>query len=147
MSSLDAWKIYLLKTRYHVFWGLRNVCVLTPQQHVLLTSSHCGFRSYAMAPTPVHLPNGQMLTVSRVFAGLSFKSNDLNVHHSVSPPAAPDWTIISESEDEPDPGTGSEDEEPFMPRKRSHIRRYRSPVLHNDVIVWRAMGRKHPNGC
>ncbi|KAL9004132.1 MAG: hypothetical protein Q9188_003030 [Gyalolechia gomerana] len=53
-----------------------------------------------MAPTLVHLPNGQTLTVSPVFAGFAFKSNDLNVRDSAFPPG---WTIIIESqEDEED---------------------------------------------
>ena len=85
-----------------------------------------------MAPTLVHLPNGQTLTVSPVFAGLSFKPNDLNVHHSVFPPG---WTIIIESEDELEPESSSENEsQPYVPRKRSHIHRYRSPTLHNDNL-------------
>lgn len=85
-----------------------------------------------MAPTLLHLPNGQTLTVSPVFAGLSFKANDLTTHHSVFPPG---WTIIIESEDELDPASCSDDEAAsHMPRKRRHIHRYRSPTLHNDNL-------------
>ena len=109
---------------------------------VLLSASTAPCRSFfeplrfqcsrKMGPTLVHLPNGQTLTVSPVFAGLSFKSNDLNVHHSVFPPG---WTIIIESEDELDPQSSSENEaQPYVPRKRSHIHRYRSPTLHNDNL-------------
>ncbi|RYF38054.1 MAG: hypothetical protein EOO38_25395 [Cytophagaceae bacterium] len=57
-----------------------------------------------MAPSVVHLPNGQTLTVSPSFGGLYFKSNELNTHHNVFPPG---WTIILHSEDEP------EDHEPL----------------------------------
>lgn len=65
--------------------------------------------SFSMAPTLVHLPNGQTLTVSPVFAGLAFKSNELTTHHSVFPPG---WTIIIESEDELEPEAESEGGEP-----------------------------------
>jgi len=89
--------------------------------------------SYGMAPTLVHLPNGQTLTVSPVFAGLSFKSNDLNVHHSIFPPG---WTIILESED--DHNNGEEpplDEREQIYRSRKHPpRRFKVPTLHNDNL-------------
>lgn len=86
-----------------------------------------------MAPTLVHLPNGQTLTVSPVFAGLSFKSNDLNVHHSVFPPG---WTIIIESEDELESDSASENEnvDGLYTRKQTRVHRYRSPTLHNDNL-------------
>ncbi len=87
--------------------------------------------SSSMAPTIVHLPNGQTLTVSPVFAGLSFKSNDLNVHQSVFPPG---WTIIIESEEELEPDSGSDEETNLYGRKKSHVHRYRSPTLHNDNL-------------
>lgn len=37
-----------------------------------------------------NLPNGETLTVTPVFGGFSFKSNDLTLHHSVLPPG---WTV------------------------------------------------------
>ncbi|KAL9614354.1 MAG: hypothetical protein Q9167_001157 [Letrouitia subvulpina] len=81
-----------------------------------------------MAPTLVHLPNGQTLSVSPVFAGFSFKANDLNVHQSAFPPG---WTIILESEveleDDDDAAANRDDR-----AKRSHVRRYKVPTLHND---------------
>ena len=88
-------------------------------------------RSIKMAPSIVHLPNGQTLTVSPVFAGLSFKSNDLNVHHSVFPPG---WTIIIESEHELEPDSSSENEDGLQGRKRSRVHRFRAPTLHNDNL-------------
>ena len=43
-------------------------------------------------PSPsCHLPNGQTFTVTPVFGGVSFKSNDMNFHHSAFPPG---WTIV-----------------------------------------------------
>ena len=55
-----------------------------------------------MAPSILYLPNGQSLTVTPVFGGLFFKSNDLSLHNSVFPAG---WTIVIHSEDytdEPD---------------------------------------------
>lgn len=86
-----------------------------------------------MAPSIVHLPNGQTVTVSPVFAGLSFKANDLNLHHSIFPPG---WTIILESEDDDDDesplGTESDDQG-RVPRRRQ-VRRFKTPTLHNDNL-------------
>lgn len=88
-----------------------------------------------MAPTIVHLPNGQKVTVSPVFAGLSFKTNDLNIHHSIFPPG---WTIILESEDEREKDSNSSpefdnDEHLHLP-KRGRAHRFKTPTLHNDTL-------------
>lgn len=88
-----------------------------------------------MAPTIVHLPNGQKVTVSPVFAGLSFKANDLNIHHSTFPPG---WTIILESEDEQEKDGNSspeidDDEQLHLP-KRGRAHRFKTPTLHNDTL-------------
>ena len=89
-----------------------------------------------MAPSLVHLPNGQTITVSPVFAGLSFKANDLNIHQSIFPPG---WTIILESidgDDDDDDGTQSppdEREQLYGSRKRPP-RRFKNPTLHNDNL-------------
>ncbi|KAJ9614534.1 hypothetical protein H2200_002671 [Cladophialophora chaetospira] len=45
----------------------------------------------------VHLPNGQVYTVTPVFGGFTFKSTNLDLHHSVMPPG---WTVILQTEDE-----------------------------------------------
>lgn len=83
-----------------------------------------------MIPTIVYLPNGQTLTVSPVFAGLSFKANELNVHHSVFPPG---WTIILESEDDYDDRSPVEsDDEGTLVSIKRHIHPFRKPTLHND---------------
>lgn len=102
-----------------------------------------------MAPSILHLPNGQTLTVSPSFGGLYFKSNELNTHHNVFPPG---WTIILHSEDEPadhepsasaaahtqlHPDHGAEDEYPIpVPgaRKEQHIHRFKRPTLKNDHL-------------
>ncbi|KAF2465500.1 siderophore biosynthesis protein-like protein [Lindgomyces ingoldianus] len=89
-----------------------------------------------MAPTIVHLPNGQNLTITPVFGGLFFKSNDLTNHHSPFPPG---WTIVLNSEDhaDPDPAdnedTSSASEEVRIPR-RHVVHRYKRPTLHNDHL-------------
>ncbi len=86
-----------------------------------------------MAPSVVHLPNGQTITVSPVFAGLSFKSNDLAVHHAVFPPG---WTIILESGEDHEDGDGLplNEGEQLYGSKRNSTRRYKSPTLHNDNL-------------
>jgi len=50
-----------------------------------------------MAPSVLHLPNGQNLTVTPVFGGLFFKSNELSSHHAPFPPG---WTVVINTEDE-----------------------------------------------
>ena len=98
-----------------------------------------------MAPSTVHLPNGQTLTVQPVFGGLMFKSNDLNTNHSVFPPG---WTIILNSEDDDTdhiPPSASmaahthsnhaDHLDPSMQiKKQHHVHRFRKPSLQNDHI-------------
>lgn len=45
----------------------------------------------------VYLPNGQAYTVTPVFGGFSFKSANLDLHHSAMPPG---WTVVLQTEDE-----------------------------------------------
>lgn len=102
-----------------------------------------------MAPSIVHLPNGQTLTVSPSFGGLYFKSNELNTHHNVFPPG---WTIILHSEDEPEdnePLTSAAAHSKLDPdhqpdgeysspvpsaKKEQHIHRFKQPTLKNDHL-------------
>lgn len=84
-----------------------------------------------MAPSLVHLPNGQTLTVSSVFAGFAFKANDLNIHNSAFPPG---WTIIIESQDDLDHEVAVDGQEGHDVPRKSHTRRYRSPTLHGDNL-------------
>lgn len=97
-----------------------------------------------MAPLSiVHLPNGQTITVSPVFGGLSFKPTELNTHHAVFPPG---WTIVLQTEEGDDNGgnhgaswmekieqspAGSRDS---FPSKKQHIHRFKSPTLHGDYL-------------
>lgn len=91
-----------------------------------------------MAPSIVHLPNGQNITVTPVFGGLFFKSNDLTSHNSPFPPG---WTIIINSEDDfdpqfsghdPDADTSSATDEPKLLRR--HVHRFKRPTLQNDHL-------------
>ena len=119
-------------SRYRPFPIVIRMHLLTPACKHSLLQAIAAFIPHAMAPTLVHLPNGQTLTVTPVFAGLAFKANDLSTHHSIFPPG---WTIIIESEDELDPDPGSDGEaESYLPRKRSHIHRYKIPTLRNDNL-------------
>ena len=102
-------------------------------KHIKLYDRTLKRRFSTMAPNLVYLPNGQTLTVSPVFAGLSFKSNDLNVHHSIFPPG---WTIILESGEDYDDGDEpplDEREQMFGSRKHPP-HRFKVPTLHNDNL-------------
>ena len=81
-----------------------------------------------MAPSLVHLPNGQTMTVSPIFGGLSFKANDLNIHHSIFPPG---WTIILESEDGDE---DLDDHNATSQPKKHQTHRYRMPTLNRDNL-------------
>lgn len=82
-----------------------------------------------MAPSLVHLPNGQILTVTPVFAGFSFKANELNLHNSAFPPG---WTIIIESHEDEDDEVAVDGQDSYDQPKKSPARRYRNPTLHGD---------------
>ena len=89
-----------------------------------------------MAPSTVYLPNGQTITVSPVFAGFSFRANDLNVHHSLFPPG---WTVILESGDDDDEKDeaqkpANELDLPYGYGGRKTAGRYKKPTLHNDNL-------------
>ncbi|KAL8955131.1 MAG: hypothetical protein Q9193_006896 [Seirophora villosa] len=82
-----------------------------------------------MAPSLVHLPNGQVLTVTPVFAGFSFKANELNLHNSAFPPG---WTIIIESHEDEDDELAVDGQDSHDQPEKSPARRYRNPTLHGD---------------
>ncbi|KAF2798471.1 hypothetical protein K505DRAFT_333402 [Melanomma pulvis-pyrius CBS 109.77] len=89
-----------------------------------------------MAPSYVHLPNGQNLTITPVFGGLFFKSNDTTSSHSPFPSG---WTIVLNSEDERDPELENiapdeeASEEARVPRKQA-LHRYKRPTLNHDHL-------------
>lgn len=90
----------------------------------------------------IHLPDGQSITVTPVFAGLFFKSNELTTHHSAFPIG---WTIVIHTED----GTGDNEDEqgadqgrrgtdrsPQSPKSdtRPHIHSFTRPTLQHDSL-------------
>ena len=93
-----------------------------------------------MAPSSVHLPNGQTLTVTPVFGGLAFKSNELASHKSVFPPG---WTVMMSEEDDEeeykspqgDVQASTADHDPNNGHRKSHVvHRYKRPSLQNDYL-------------
>ncbi|CAJ2511715.1 Uu.00g073400.m01.CDS01 [Anthostomella pinea] len=91
-----------------------------------------------MAPSVVHLPDGQGFTVTPVFSGLFFKSNELN---KLQTPFPSGWTVVLHSESE----DSAEDQLEALAIKddanegrhghsHSHIHRYTTPTLQNDTI-------------
>lgn len=85
-----------------------------------------------MAPANiVHLPNGQNLTVTPVFGGLFFKTNDVLNSHSPFPPG---WTVVLNTEDEIDPAEEDHDEKTEQTGLPRHVHRYKRPTLTGDHL-------------
>lgn len=106
-----------------------------------------------MNSSTIHLPDGQTFTVQRVFAGLFFKSHDLNKHHQSPFPIG--WTIVIHTEDSDASNSNDGDSSAVDPpahRKqfstsltpvnsldpsalcRSHIHSFTKPTLQNDTL-------------
>jgi len=85
-----------------------------------------------MPPSVCHLPNGQNITVTPVFGGLSFKVNDLSNSRSAFPPG---WSIVLNEEDEEEEGQEEEDMSRLGRATRRHtIHRWRRPTLKSDHL-------------
>ncbi|KAI1855239.1 hypothetical protein JX266_000104 [Neoarthrinium moseri] len=96
-----------------------------------------------MAPSVIHLPDGQTITAQPVFSGLFFKSNDLNNRHSPFPAG---WTVVLHTEDRDQGHQSNGDAQqhqtddaaaPHADRdheSRRHIRKFTTPTLQNDTI-------------
>lgn len=80
-----------------------------------------------MGPQVVHLPDGQNITVTPVFAGLFFKSNDLTTHHNAFPIG---WTIVIHTEGGSSHGGDNMAKPDGEPRTHSFTR----PTLQNDSL-------------
>ncbi|KAI1324098.1 acyl-CoA N-acyltransferase [Xylariaceae sp. FL0255] len=80
-----------------------------------------------MAPSHVHLPDGQSFTIQPVFGGLFFKSNELNTHPAPFPVG---WSITLQTGCDGHHQPASDDQENHEPR----LRRFTSPTLKNDSI-------------
>ncbi|KAJ9635221.1 hypothetical protein H2201_003245 [Coniosporium apollinis] len=90
-----------------------------------------------MAPAIVHLPNGTNLTVTPVFGGLFFKSNELSKHPSAFPPG---WTVVLHCEDEEEDHVEYKSYAEYNSAATSrvtkirHIHRFKKPTLRNDHL-------------
>jgi hypothetical protein len=85
-----------------------------------------------MGPQIIHLPDGQSFTVTPVFAGLFFKSNELSTHTNAFPIG---WTIVIHTEDNNDDDEGKANHAtPGQPEKRPHIHGFKQPTLQNDSL-------------
>ncbi|KAK0649195.1 acyl-CoA N-acyltransferase [Cercophora newfieldiana] len=85
-----------------------------------------------MAPQIIYLPDGQTITVTPVFAGLFFKSNDLSTHSNAFPVG---WTIVIHTEDSEEEGEkpGSSGSAKSG-ETRPHVHSYTKPTLHHDSL-------------
>ncbi|KAI9831482.1 MAG: hypothetical protein M1826_003372 [Phylliscum demangeonii] len=103
-----------------------------------------------MTTSVVHLPNGQTVTVSPVFGGLSFTSNELNTHHAVFPPG---WTIVLQTEPaaaadrEPngaDP-LPAQSQDSSRTQKPAHKHPFTQPTLHDDHLFLASISTPSPH--
>lgn len=100
----------------------------------------------------VRLPNGHNLTVTPVFGGLFFKSNDVTSQDSPFPPG---WTIIINTEDNEDEHStpsyaGTDDFGTFDPldgtvRRKHHVHTFRRPTLQNDQLFFSSISNPASN--
>jgi hypothetical protein len=96
-----------------------------------------------MAPQTIHLPDGQTFTVTPVFAGLFFKSHELNLHNHPFPSG---WTVVLHTEDDEDdhvqpsqapaPKDDADKDRLTMEsrEKKHHIHSFTKPTLQNDNL-------------
>ena len=83
-----------------------------------------------MPPQSIRLPDGQNITVTPVFAGLFFKSNELTTHQSAFPTG---WTIVIHTEDSSHDGDGAAVGSPES-ETRPHIHTFTRPTLQHDSL-------------
>ncbi|RKL48534.1 hypothetical protein BFJ72_g1433 [Fusarium proliferatum] len=92
-----------------------------------------------MAPQVIRLPDGQTFTVTPVFAGLGFKSHELNTHHNAFPVG---WTVVlnTESDDGSDDDTEKQDVEnrengvALDGKAKRQIHSFAKPTLQGDNL-------------
>ncbi|KAK4184005.1 siderophore biosynthesis protein [Podospora australis] len=101
-----------------------------------------------MGPQIIYLPDGQSFTVTPVFAGLFFKSNELTTHHNAFPAG---WTMVIHTEDSIDTAEsdslnlpadqqslsqceGSDSGSSSINERKSHIHSFTNPTLQNDSL-------------
>ncbi|CAK7204342.1 hypothetical protein SEUCBS139899_007097 [Sporothrix eucalyptigena] len=79
-----------------------------------------------MVSSKVYLPDGQHFTVVPVFAGLLFKSNELNPHHSPYPVG---WSVVLHTEDDEGEQNGTDSS-----GGSGHVHAFRRPTLQGDSL-------------
>lgn len=101
-----------------------------------------------MVAQQVWLPNGQLLTVTPIFGGFTFKSTNLDLHHSAFPPG---WTVILQTEDEVDIAdentrriskvnlSREPSDRPSNNAKHTVTHRFTRPTLQNDSLFLSAI--------
>ncbi|KAH7368075.1 acyl-CoA N-acyltransferase [Plectosphaerella cucumerina] len=84
-----------------------------------------------MAPSMLHLPDGQNFTVTPVFAGVFFKSQELSTHPNAFPIG---WTIVLSTEEDMGPDDVADPYDADQRDRRKRVRTYRRPTLQNDTL-------------
>jgi hypothetical protein len=94
--------------------------------------------SIVMAPSLLHLPNGQTLTVTPIFGGLYFKSNELMSAHHLQNAFPPGWTVVIntvDGEEEIDsPVLATDEAHGHKPHAKRIIHPYHKPTLRHDHL-------------
>lgn len=97
-----------------------------------------------MISSTIHLPDGQTFTVQPVFAGLFFKSHELNKHHQSLFPVG--WTVVIHTEDVANStdamvvdscnkeGTSIESALDASLLRKSNVHSFTKPTLQNDTV-------------
>ncbi|CRG90313.1 Putative lysine N-acyltransferase C17G9,06c [Talaromyces islandicus] len=84
-----------------------------------------------MPSSTCHLPNGNSFSVTPVFGGVNFKSNDLNLHHSAFPPG---WTVAIHTEKPVDEGRESHSDTKQDGQGKVRQSSFKQPTRQNDCI-------------
>ncbi|KAK5989414.1 Acyltransferase sidL [Cladobotryum mycophilum] len=95
-----------------------------------------------MVPQILHLPDGQTFTVTPVFAGVGFKSHEMNTHHNAFPIG---WTVVLHTEEEVESPFEDEDERNMdvdkttedrqkISKIKKRTRPFVQPSLQNDAL-------------
>lgn len=84
-----------------------------------------------MRSSTCYLPNGQTFTVTPVFGGVTFKSNDMNLHHSALPPG---WTVIIQTNKNPLYSVEHGPDMKSAPDDAPNFTRFTTPTLRDDSL-------------
>ena len=88
-----------------------------------------------MGPQVIRLPDGQLISVTPVFAGLFFKSHELSPPQHAIPAG---WSIVIHTEDDHKPGDSSSPDpkegDEHGAESKPAIHTYTKPTLQNDSL-------------